>query len=146
VAIVKLNPCYESISGRIDSLVFYSYNNITFCRKHVIPYNPRTEIQQKNRNLFKDAVKSWQRLSRFEKNNWNVRSLGASGYNYYISRFMKYQSEQTASLMYKNMKYFNRYKYSEYQQLSSQYTSKEIVSFKAPRSRAPSIFLLKLIS
>jgi len=97
MAVVKLNPCYDSINGRIDSLVFYSYYNKTFCRKHVIPYNPRTENQQKNRTIFKDAVKSWQKLSKFEKNLWNVRSQGASGYNYYISRFIKYKSKYAAS-------------------------------------------------
>ncbi|MDA3822594.1 MAG: hypothetical protein PF450_08320 [Bacteroidales bacterium] len=92
MAIVGLNPAYESISGRIDNLVFYSYNNRTFCRSHVIGRNPQTLSQQKNRNLFALAVQTWQRLTVFEKKQWNMRSKGhsASGYNYFLSRFMKY--------------------------------------------------------
>jgi len=95
MAIVTLHPNYDSLSGRIGSLVFYSYNNKTYCRSHVIGLNPRSAKQQLNRNIFAQAVKSWQKLSTFEKNGWNRRSQGisASGYNYYLSRFMKYNKE-----------------------------------------------------
>ena len=62
-------------------------------RIYVIPRNPDTEKQRAVRCTFGDAVRSWKALSSDEKDTWNRRVSGMkkimSGYNLYISEFMK---------------------------------------------------------
>ncbi len=93
MAKAKLNPMFTSINGRIGNIVFYKRKGIQCLRRYVIPHNPDTEAQRKNRHTFRNAVSSWKALSVEEKNTWNkkVRRLRKqmSGYNLYISEYMK---------------------------------------------------------
>jgi hypothetical protein len=91
MATATLNPVLTSISGRIGSVVFYSRYNKQCIRQYVIPRNPDTIAQRSNRQSFANAVKSWQALTEKEKNKYNRKAsnLNMSGYNLYISDFMK---------------------------------------------------------
>lgn len=90
MAEVFLNPAFTALNGRIGGVVFYGYNDKTFFRSYVAPRNPDTPAQRANRKLFRDAMKSWQGLSSFDRSSYNrrARRLGMTGHNLFISRYM----------------------------------------------------------
>lgn len=55
--------------------------------KYYRPTDPKTDLQQANRQKMADAVASWQALPESEKNVWRERGkkLRRKGYNLYIS-------------------------------------------------------------
>jgi hypothetical protein len=91
MAIVTLNPLIISMSGRCGSFVFYRRHGKNCIRIHVIPRNPDTERQRTVRYAFAEAVKTWQSMNRDEKEKYIIRahSLPMSGYNLFISEYMK---------------------------------------------------------
>ena len=91
MAKVTLNPMFRNVSGSMGRIVHYSRYGMQYCRIHVIPSNPRTECQQAVRATFADAVRSWQQLGPDEKAAFNrkARHKNLTGYNLYISIFMK---------------------------------------------------------
>ena len=91
MAIIQLNPLLDAIRGTVGAIVLYRRYNRQYARRHVRPANPDTEGQRLIRSCFGDAVRSWQSLSPGEKDGWNRRGrkLSRSGYNLYISRFMR---------------------------------------------------------
>ncbi len=91
MAIIELNSLIMLISGRWGNIVFYPRNGKQCIRRHVVPKNPDTEDQRAVRYTFADAVKSWQLLAEEEKAVFNKKALklNMSGYNLYISGFMK---------------------------------------------------------
>lgn len=91
MAIAISNPLFRAISGRFGNVVFYSRESILCVRSYVIPRNPDTQAQRTVRRTFAGAVKAWQALAREEKHIYNRRAryLNMSGYNMFISRYMK---------------------------------------------------------
>jgi len=88
---VKLNVFMNAVSGRLGEVVYYNLYNRQFARIHVIPANPCTDKQVEIRRTFGNAVRSWQDLHAEDKNRYNkkARRLSMSGYNLYISEYMK---------------------------------------------------------
>lgn len=76
--------------------VFYSIGNRSFMRTYVIPRNPRTEAQQKNRSLFAEAMASWKALPPKEKFLYKVRTqdLDMHPHNLYVREYMAFHSEK----------------------------------------------------
>jgi hypothetical protein len=91
MATVTPNPLVESMSGKAGNKVYYKRWDKLFMRQRVKGTNPNTEEQRSNRQSFTEAVKSWQALAEEEKSKYNkkARYLNMSGYNLYISGFMK---------------------------------------------------------
>ncbi len=91
MAIIQLNPMIVAIRGAIGGIVLYNRYDRQCARRHVRPANPDTEAQRAVRRTFGDAVRSWQGLPAGEKDIWirRARKLSMSGYNLYISRFMR---------------------------------------------------------
>ncbi len=95
----------NSIRGRIGNLVFYCRRRAvdgarTQCvLAHVIPHNPDTEAQRTVRRTFAEAVLSWQFMTTDEKYAFirKARSLNMSGYNLFISKYMKTKISGTKS-------------------------------------------------
>ena len=62
------------------------------CRrlKFYTPTNPRTVLQQANRNKFANAMSAWQALTTEQKKVWNdkAQKLPMRGYNLFIKNFM----------------------------------------------------------
>jgi hypothetical protein len=86
------HPSYiKEGSGRMGDLVFYSLYGSSFARLYAKPANPHTEGQRMVRRTFGDAVRSWQKLADGEKHKYNrkARHLPMSGYNLFISVYMK---------------------------------------------------------
>lgn len=85
------NTLINSISGRLGNAVFYLNRGRQCLRLHVVPRNPNTEAQRTVRRTFRDAVISWQSLTGDEKYSFRqkARFLNMSGYNLFISQFMK---------------------------------------------------------
>lgn len=91
MAKVTLNPAFESFSGSIGNIVFYSKWKKMYARIYVTPHNPDTEKQRANRSLFRDAMNEWKLLSPEEKYRYNKRArrLPMTGHNLFISEYMK---------------------------------------------------------
>lgn len=91
MAIATPAPMIKAIHGRIGKLVFYHSRGKQCVRTHVIPRNPDTEAQRSVRRSFADAVFSWQSMSPEERHTYNrkARYMNMSGYNLYISQYMK---------------------------------------------------------
>lgn len=91
MAKVKLSSYLKSVSGNIGGIVFYTCYDREYARIRVTPHNPNTEAQVYIRRSFAGAVKSWQGLPEDKKYRYNkkARHLSMSGYNLYISEYMK---------------------------------------------------------
>lgn len=91
MARIRLSSYLQSVSGRLGNIVYYNTNGKEYARVYTIPGNPDTEGQRAVRRTFGDAVKSWQMLPEDKKQNYNMkaRRLPISGYNLYISLYMK---------------------------------------------------------
>ena len=91
MATVRLNPAFDSVHGKIGKIVHYNRNGIQCARSYAVPRNPDTPAQRENRKSFAEAVKLWQALSPEEKYryNRNARKLRISGYNLFISLYLK---------------------------------------------------------
>ncbi len=85
------NILINSIRGKIGNVVFYTNRGTQCVRAHVIPRNPDTEAQRLVRRSFGDAVRSWQSMTPDERYSYNrkARYLNMSGYNLYISKYLK---------------------------------------------------------
>lgn len=75
-----------------DGKVYYVVDNLQYARAHVIPFNPKTVLQQSNRTKFAQAVTAWAGLTQAEKEVFNnyarLLDLQMSGYNFFIKSFM----------------------------------------------------------
>ncbi len=99
MATAELHPAFISFRGNIGRLVWYQRMGTPCVRSHVIPYNPRTEAQQLNRNIFAEAVKTWQSMSDEERYTWKTKGAkrNRTGYNYFISEYMKRSAQPAGS-------------------------------------------------
>lgn len=91
MATVTLDPMFQTLKNKAGNFVYYPRWGNTYSRQYVKPRNPDTESQRKNRNLFREAMKSWQALTVEEKQKY-VRKAGRlpmTGHNLYISQYMK---------------------------------------------------------
>lgn len=91
MAILTLKAPCKSIHGRIGNNVYLFRRGQQIVRPYVKPTNPDTEKQRFIRNLFSEAVLSWQNISDNQKAYWNKCASGkpVSGYNMYISSYIK---------------------------------------------------------
>jgi len=80
--------------GRIGDVVASTWKGIKYVKEFKKPANPRTEKQQRNRKLFKEAIEKWQRLPKEEKEKWNKKAAEKklSGYNLMIKQYIKMKS------------------------------------------------------
>ena len=86
-----LNPMFKSISGRLGNVVFYTRRGVQCGRIYVVPRNPDTGHQRKNKNIFREAVQAWQDIPSPQKDRWNrlARNKTLSGYNLFLSCYIK---------------------------------------------------------
>ncbi len=109
MATAKPAVLINTISGRIGNLVFYtrplapgtaksrgkaatqSTARTQCVRTYVVPRNPDTISQRAVRRCFAEAVRAWQSLAGEDRNTYNrkARYINMSGYNLFISKFMK---------------------------------------------------------
>lgn len=85
-------PSYIKIpGGRMGDAVLYSVGSRTYMRSYVIPRNPKTPLQQKNRSLFAEAMASWKSLPDEEKYIYKKRTmtLNMLPHNLYIREYIK---------------------------------------------------------
>ena len=59
-------------------------------REFNMPYNPRTVLQQANRQKYADSVVEWQALTNVQKAVYNIRAVGRkmSGYNLFQKEYL----------------------------------------------------------
>jgi len=77
-------------SGTIGNCVTASvWKGIRYIRKWFKPTNPKTELQIDQRELFNQAVDSWQTLSMLQKEAYDRAALRMTGFNLYVKRYIK---------------------------------------------------------
>ncbi len=69
-------------------LVVSSWKGIPYVRAYVVPRNPRTKGQRRQRGRFSKAVVAWKKLTPAERENYNRAAEHMSGYNLFISQFL----------------------------------------------------------
>lgn len=90
-------PSYIKIpAGRMGDAVLYSVGSRTYMRSYVIPRNPKTPLQQKNRSLFAEAMASWKSLTDEEKYIYKKRTmtLNMLPHNLYIKEYIKASKQE----------------------------------------------------
>lgn len=65
-------------------MIFYEQNGRQYARKYAKAWNPRTPKQRRQRARLAKAVKAWQQLSEKEKEGYNRRARGCSGFNLFM--------------------------------------------------------------
>ncbi len=91
MALVALNPAFNSFHGRVGRLVFVHRHGRQYVRPYVKPRNPNTFAQRVRRHSFADAVRAWRSLPDDRKMLWNTkaRRTRSNGYNGFISWYMR---------------------------------------------------------
>lgn len=69
-------------------------NGDNFLRTYIIPHDPKTLAQMKQRNKFTEANDAWKALSPEEKHQYNERAKGTKlyGYQLFVSEFATQRS------------------------------------------------------
>ena len=83
------NSFGTKFSGTIDKMTAVERNGVNFLRKHVIPHNPRTPLQQGNRNHFAEGVEAWHSLRESQKRFYGGIAEKMSGINLFMKRWME---------------------------------------------------------
>ena len=76
MATAILNPVLSSVSGSVGSLLFYQRHGKTIMRAWIMPPNPNSIAQSKNRSRFRQAMSSWQALGDGDKSAYKDRDDG----------------------------------------------------------------------
>lgn len=83
------NSFGTKFSGTIDKMTAVNRNGVNFLRTHVIPRNPRSPVQQRNRNHFAEGVETWRSLRESQRRFYNGIAKRMSGYNLFLSKWME---------------------------------------------------------
>ncbi len=83
------NSFGTKFSGTIDKMTAVERNGVNFLRKHVVPHNPRTPLQQGNRNHFAEGVEAWRSLRESQRHFYNGIAKRTSGYNLFLGKWME---------------------------------------------------------
>ncbi|HPS57513.1 MAG TPA: hypothetical protein PK514_05350 [Spirochaetota bacterium] len=93
MAKITLDPKYTEMHGRDRDLVLYRWKGKQCARVYVVPRNPDTAEQRKNRSRFSEASSSWRELPMHTRAAYNKKaaklSTRMSGFNLYVSLYMK---------------------------------------------------------
>ena len=89
------NSFGTKFSGTIDKMTAVNRNGVNFLRTHVIPHNPRSPVQQRNRNHFAEGVERWRSLRESQRRFYNWIAKRTSGYNLFLSKWMESHSRAT---------------------------------------------------
>jgi hypothetical protein len=87
---VKVKNSFGSkFSGTIDRMTAVNRNGVNFLRMHVIPHNPRTPLQQRNRNHFAEGVEAWRSMHEAQRRFYRGIAKRRTGYNLFLSKWME---------------------------------------------------------
>jgi len=78
---------FTEVRGKVKKAEFRRRKNkVTELSQKRIPFNPRTEAQQKVRKAYGQCVEEWNKLSESEKREWRIVGTlqGISGYNAFM--------------------------------------------------------------
>jgi len=76
------------------TMIASSWKGKEYVKAYAVPHNPRTERQQGHRAVFAEAVKAWKKLSLKERKSLNREAREMTGFNLYVSRFIKKRLDQ----------------------------------------------------
>gem|GEM_PF-567055 len=90
MAKIQFKSYIKDVHGRMGNIIYYNVKGNQYARSYSIPRNPCTEIQQKNRSAFAEAVRLWHGLPPRKQKEYNRLAEGRplSGYNIFISMQM----------------------------------------------------------
>jgi len=98
---VRINNVFGNVySGAIGkSLIASSWKGEEYIRAYTKPRNPRTQAQRAHRSLFAEAVEAWRGLTPEKKKVLDREAVGMSGFNLFISRFIRERQERRPILV-----------------------------------------------
>lgn len=103
MAVIRGTNYQENIRKEFsDQIILGSWRGINYLRRRWVQPYSNSEAQAKNRELFAEAIKSYQGLTSSEKKAWQqlARELDYSGtgYNLFISCYLKGQDRLSLEL------------------------------------------------
>lgn len=86
------NSFGTKFSGTIDKMTAVNRNGVNFLRMHVIPRNPQSPLQQRNRNHFSEGVETWRSLRESQRRFYKGIAKRRTGYNLFLSKWMEFHT------------------------------------------------------
>lgn len=89
------NSMGNTYSGTLNkSVTAVSRDGQNFMRSYVLPHDPKTPKQMKQRRKYAEANEVWKALSQEEKDEYNrrARGTGMNGYCLFISQYTRQMS------------------------------------------------------
>ncbi|MFQ5911347.1 MAG: hypothetical protein ACE5IJ_11615 [Thermoplasmata archaeon] len=87
------NSFGTKFSGTMDKMTAVTRNGVNFLRTHVVPHNPRSPLQQRNRNHFAGGVETWRSLREVQRRFYNGIAKRTSGYNVFLGKWMGFHTK-----------------------------------------------------
>ena len=78
-----------------NSLIASSWKGIAYVKAYAVPRNPRSMLQQQNRQRFGGAKGAWRRLSADERKAYGRAAKRMSGWNLFVREYMARTCETT---------------------------------------------------
>lgn len=99
MAKVVFSALLSSASGKIGDVVMSRWKGIHYARRRVIPANPQSGDQCKQRHILKVALLLWQSVKAWAKDPWTLAVTGYawSGYNRFMDLCMAELLDQFTS-------------------------------------------------
>jgi len=90
MARVVFSALISAASGKIGDVVMSKWKGIPYVRRRVIPSNPQSGLQCKQRFCLKTALTLWQSVKAWAKPPWtlSVSGYAISGYNSFMDQVM----------------------------------------------------------
>jgi len=90
MARIQFSALLSAASGKIGDVVMSRWKGIAYARRRVIPSNPQSGDQCKQRHILKTALLLWQSVKAWAKAPWTLSATGyaLSGYNRFMDDCM----------------------------------------------------------
>jgi len=90
MARIQFSALLSAASGKIGDVVMSRWKGIAYARRRVIPSNPQSGDQCKQRHILKTALLLWQSVKAWAKAPWTLSATGyaLSGYNMFMDACM----------------------------------------------------------
>lgn len=101
MARVTYSPLIVQMSGTTGDAVFSRWKGINYVRSRVIPANPQTPAQTKQRDALSHTLDMWQSIKAWGKGVWDYFATGyaLSGYNRYMAENIEKVRDLEASVL-----------------------------------------------
>jgi len=88
MAVIKFSPLVIDVRNSVGDTVYSAWKGVHYIRSRVVPANPRTADQVKQREIMTSGVTNWQSLGSTLQDAWNTwaSEYSISGFNAFVAR------------------------------------------------------------